>query len=199
MAEKPILHKLVLGFMGNNIYIYGPNKKEMAIIDAGFEEKSIKEYLTKHKLIPKVIIITHGHRDHTAVAPSLARYYHIPIIISSKTGRFRADKIKKVENGDEISLGKLQLVIKHAPGHSKDSIIVIDYENKLIFVGDVLFKSGVGRTDFMGGSHQLLMDSIKKVIIEDLSISDDFLILPGHGPETTVGDEKKFNPFRSYW
>ena len=101
----------------------------------------------------------------------------------------------KFQEGESLAIGKSQFVVHHAPGHSPGHVIFHNPEEKLLFSGDVIFNQGIGRTDLLGGSYKVLMESIKKWV---LPLPDDTKILSGHGPETTVGLERENNPFLLY-
>jgi glyoxylase-like metal-dependent hydrolase (beta-lactamase superfamily II) len=191
-----ILEVLVVGYIGTNCYLYGDAEtKEIGIIDPGGNAPEIIARIQEMGYKPKYIIITHGHPDHTEAAPAIAKLFQIPIIYHKKERIIGLKTDTKVQEGDTIMIGSLRLEIYHSPGHTDGGMILVDYSNKIIFVGDTLFQGSIGRTD-LGGDFPTLMSSIREKIMQNPKITDDFEILPGHMDSTTVGMEKKANPFR---
>jgi glyoxylase-like metal-dependent hydrolase (beta-lactamase superfamily II) len=95
-------------------------------------------------------------------------------------------------HGETLEVGKLRFEIRHCPGHTLGHIVLAEHSQKVVFTGDCLFSGTIGRTDLPGGNHQRLLDSIEKQV---MSLGDDFTVMCGHGPDTTVGRERKANPF----
>jgi len=199
-----ILKKVVVGGMKANCYIYGDSKtKEVFIIDPGGEFKKIKAIIEKNGLKVKSIINTHGHIDHI----SANRYLNFPIWIHREDADFLGEPNKNLsslvgfklkspnatrllDEGDVLEIGSLSVEVIHTPGHTPGSICL--RSDGLLFTGDILFYKGIGRSDFPHGSEEMLLDSLKNKV---LTHSDDTLVYPGHGPSTTIGAEKKDNPF----
>jgi len=199
---------LVLGPLQTNCYlVYCEETRECAVIDPGAESPKIFEAVSAKDLKPVVLINTHGHVDHVGANKDVKEKYDIPLmmheadvpmlksILQSGLGLMLGAKSSPppdsylVEN-DEVIIGRGILKTAHTPGHSPGSL-VFKTDNFLIS-GDTLFCMGVGRTDLPGGSWATLIDSINQKI---LIYPDDTIILPGHGPPTTVGQEKSSNPF----
>ncbi|MBL7068966.1 MAG: MBL fold metallo-hydrolase [Candidatus Omnitrophica bacterium] len=198
------IKKMVVGGMKANCYIFGdPETKEVFVIDPGGDYHRIRAVLDKADLKTKAIINTHGHIDHI----SANRYLGYPIWIHKDDAMFLQDSKKNLsslfgfnlksppatrllEEGETLEIGDISLEVIHTPGHTPGSICL--KSDGLMFTGDILFYGGIGRSDFPHGSEKTLFESLKnKVLIHD----DNTVIYPGHGPSTTIGEEKKSNPF----
>lgn len=203
-----ILESLCVGHLQVNCYVLACQNNSLAvIIDPGEEEKKIRRVLDKHKLKAGLVINTHGHADHigcddvfgvTVYAHSreVALLKDPELNLSNFLGRSLSVKstIKPVEEGEIIGLDGIRLEVIHVPGHSPGGICLLLKEpaGKILFSGDSLFHMSIGRTDFPGASEELLIKSIKEKL---LKLSDDTIVYPGHGPASTIGAEKKNNPF----
>jgi len=203
-----ILKILALGALETNCYILGDEKtKQGVVIDPGGDFEIIEDHLKKLKLKAKYIVLTHGHVDHIGALAQLKKATGAEILIHSKDSAmlydpnqnlsfFSGDKIIPVKadrllgEGDIIECGEIKLEVIYTPGHTPGGISLVT--DKMIFTGDSLFCGSIGRTDFPGSSYQKLISSIKEKL---LSKDDDFIIYPGHGPSSTVGEERKNNPF----
>jgi hydroxyacylglutathione hydrolase len=204
------LKRLVVGALETNCYLISCKKtKKAAVIDPGGENEVdlILNLLQKNNFDLKYIINTHGHIDHIAGNNLLKAKTEALLLIhrldadmlvdanknfSSFMGKEMcsppADKL--LEDGDEISLGTLNLIVIHTPGHTLGGISLVS--NNIIFTGDTLFSGGIGRTDLPGGSYQDLIKSIKEKL---LILGDDKIIYPGHGSGSTIGEEIRTNPY----
>jgi hydroxyacylglutathione hydrolase len=205
-----MLEILTVGELETNCYILGDEKtKQGVVIDPGGDFEIIEAHLKKLKLEVKYIILTHGHVDHIGALSQLKKVTKAEILIHSKDSAmlydpnqnlsiFSGDKIigskadRLLEEGHIIQCGEIKLEVLHTPGHTAGGISLLT--NKMIFTGDALFCGSIGRTDFPGSSHQVLISSIKDKL---LSKDDDFIIYPGHGPSSTIGQERRSNPFLS--
>jgi hydroxyacylglutathione hydrolase len=203
-----ILEILAVGALETNCYILGDEKtKQAVVIDPGGDFEIIEEHLKKLKLKVQYIILTHGHVDHIGALGELKKTTQAKILIHSKDSAmlydpnqnlsiFSGDKIipikadRLLEDGDIIQCGGIKLEVLHTPGHTPGGISLLT--DKMIFTGDSLFCGSIGRTDFPGSSFQNLIQSIKDKL---LSRDDDYIIYPGHGPSSTIGEERKNNPF----
>lgn len=193
-----------VGMLEENCYLLAdPDTLEACIIDPGAEPNRIKEDLHKRGLHLDFIINTHGHGDHIAANGAFAA----PIYIHRLDADFLKDTRKNMsrmfiftvsspspsrllEDGDRIALGGLELAVIHTPGHTPGSIsIKVD---DAIFTGDALFKGAIGRTDFDYGDEAVLLKSIRDRL---LVFGDDTAIYPGHGEPSTIGEERRTNPF----
>lgn len=199
-----ILETIVVGPNQTNCYILGcDDTKEAVIIDPGADTDEIKRAVKRSGVSPRFIINTHGHADHIASNKD----FKLPIYIHKLDADFLTNPRKNMslffgflitsppagrllDGGEKIGIGKLALEIIHTPGHTPGGICI--KTGKIVFTGDTLFKDGVGRTDLVGSSERDLFDSIKNKL---LVFNDDTVIYPGHGPSSTIGKEKKTNPF----
>lgn len=204
------LERLVVGALETNCYLIGCKRtKKAAVIDPGGEEEVdlVLYFLQENNFDLKCIINTHGHIDHIAGNNLLKAKTEALLLIhrldadmlvdanknfSSFMGKEicspSADKL--LEEGDEISLGTLNLIVIHTPGHTPGGISLVS--DNIVFTGDTLFAGGIGRTDLPGGSYQDLIKSIKEKL---LILGDDKIIYPGHGPDSTIGKERRTNPY----
>jgi len=199
---------LTVGSFAMNAYmIYDTNTKEAILIDPGSESDRIITHVQKKSVQLKSIINTHCHIDHVAEVAVIQSYFNVPFYIHAEEkplldgleeqGAFFGIETKGIPDvagnlseGDKIQLGDLIGQVLHTPGHSPGSLS-FRFDSH-VFVGDCIFMDSIGRTDLFKGNYELLIRSIKEKI---LSLADDTIIYPGHGPTTTVGREKKFNPF----
>lgn len=212
MAEiKPArVLRLAVGELEANCYIlWDPKSREAFVIDPGGDADVIKEAVKKEGIRVKYIINTHGHFDHVGADSELKSSFKSPIAIHKKDtglladshehGKFFGIKTPRqrgadilLEDGDTLAAGSVTLEVLHTPGHTQGCICLYSKKDGLLFTGDTLFAGSVGRTDFEGGSMEDLLDSIKRKI---LPLGDSVRVLPGHGSPSTIGDEKKSNPF----
>ncbi|MDP2939380.1 MAG: MBL fold metallo-hydrolase [Candidatus Omnitrophota bacterium] len=199
-----ILEHIIVGSMEVNCYLLGSEtSKDAVIIDPGDDYPKIKKLLERLKLNPKFIINTHGHMDHIGADDK----FNLPVYIhrldagclinpeKNLSAMFGlAYSVKSVawplDDGKTINLENLNLEIIHTPGHTPGSICI--KVNNIVFTGDTLFQGGIGRTDFPGASESNLFRSIREKL---LTLDDETIIYPGHGPNSTIGQERKSNPF----
>lgn len=206
---KPIICMIPTGPLDVNCYIVGcPDSRECVIIDPGGHGERIVETLERLDLNPVALIDTHGHFDHIGGnAYLMARFNPLKLYLHSddqqylRNAREHADywsmsfedspePTDLLQGGEEIEAGKLRLKIIHTPGHSPGGISIFIPGH--VFTGDALFEGSIGRTDLPGGDHDLLISSIMDKL---LVLPVDTIVHPGHGPETTIAEEKKNNPF----
>jgi hydroxyacylglutathione hydrolase len=185
-----ILKTLVVGPYGTNCYIVGSEStKRGMIIDPGAESKNIVNAVSKLGLSIIWIVITHSHFDHTSALKAVKDATGAKVSIHEAEVKGAWQTIAQVLGGVLSGSGKL-------PGPDKllkdGDVINIDELRFTVFSGDTLFNSGVGRADFPGCSHSQLMDSIYKKL---MVLPDETIVYPGHGPETTIGNERRMNPF----
>lgn len=156
------------------------------------------------------ILLTHGHIDHCGQAGLLARQLGVPIEGPHQEDQFWIDQLKTqgmmfgmvgaeaftpdrwLVDGDTVSVGQETMRVIHCPGHTPGHVVFINEADRLAFVGDVLFAGSIGRTDFPRGNHQQLIDSIRGKLFP---LGDDIEFVPGHGPMSTFGEERRSNPF----
>lgn len=183
-----------VGWLSTNCYVVSSEEtKEAVIIDPGFENKieaqPILDYIKKNNLKLKYIINTHGHPDHISGNMIIKKVTGASILIhENHKGRANADQ--KLREGDIIQVGNFKLEVLHTPGHTKSGISLLG--DNVVFTGDTLFAGSIGRTDFPGGSFQEIINSIKTKL---MPLPDNFKIYPGHESFSTIGKEKKYNPF----
>ncbi len=203
-----IIKELVVGPLMANCFICGCSKtKEAVVIDPGGDADTILLSLADSKLKVKYIINTHGHFDHVSAngkmkdatgADILIHPLDAPMLekLSSNAAFFGVSVENSppcdqtLEEGDTVSFGDITLKVIHTPGHTPGGISL--YTNGIVFVGDTLFSGSIGRTDFPGGDFNTLISSIKTKLF---NMKDDIRVLSGHGPETSIGIEKRHNPF----
>ncbi|MBW1721727.1 MAG: MBL fold metallo-hydrolase [Deltaproteobacteria bacterium] len=187
-----MLRKLVVGPYQTNCYILGCEKtKQGAVIDPGDEVYRIVREITRNALRISFILFTHGHPDHTGGAADLKRITKAPLLIH----RLDAPGLGVppdgyLQEGQQIQVGHYKLRVIHTPGHSPGGVCF--HAPGAVFTGDALFAGSVGRTDFPGGNHTLLIQGIRKKIFP---LGDSLRVYPGHGPASTIGTERRRNPF----
>jgi hydroxyacylglutathione hydrolase len=206
-----IVKMLVVGPFASNCYIVGSSStKQGIIIDPGAEADNILRTVQQMGLSISLIVITHAHMDHIdalrAVKEKTNAQFAIheadkellftapPMNIVASLG-FTPSKSppqpdKLLKDGDLINVSDLHFEVLHTPGHSPGGICLSGHG--VVFSGDTLFNFGIGRTDFPGGSYELLMQSIREKL---MVLPDETIVYPGHGPSTTIGDERRGNPF----
>lgn len=202
-----IIQTLPVGPMAANCYILEcENTRSAIVIDPGDEAARILDVVNEHNLQIKFIVNTHAHIDHIAANSELKEKTSALLCIHSSGADILVDPQKNLsffigipasspepdkilEDGDILEVGTLRLRVMHTPGHSPDSICLL--ADECIFTGDLLFAGGIGRYDFPGSSYMTLMSSLRKV----MKLDDDLIVYPGHGPGTTIGEERRANPF----
>ncbi len=196
-----LVKKLVVGPYAENTYILIHDEtKEAIIIDPGDEEKTLITYIKDLNLDLKYILLTHGHVDHVGAVDGLREAFSVPAYIS-KTDMNYIEKKKMsfgtmrradyfLNEGDDLYFGKEKITILETPGHSKGSLSFLI--GGILFPGDVLFQNSIGRTDLPGGDFEELIRSIKTKFFP---LPEKTQVMPGHGPQTTLGMEKAFNSF----
>lgn len=201
---------LLVGLLEVNCYILGDEEtKEAVVIDPGGDENEILEALKYHGLQLKTIIDTHGHFDHVdanqplkeATGASIAIHEADAAMLAKPSAEamfFTGNRLRLstadilLKEGDILSFGNYRLKVLHTPGHTPGGISLVMEGNTLVYVGDLLFQGSIGRTDFPGGSFEDLINAVKTKIF---TLGDNYTVYPGHGPVTTVGQERKYNPF----
>ncbi|AKC60575.1 MBL fold metallo-hydrolase [Blochmannia endosymbiont of Camponotus (Colobopsis) obliquus] len=197
-------------FQQNCSLVWCKITKHAVLIDPGGEAIKLRRMIQDLKLIIKKILLTHGHLDHVGAAVELSKFYKIQIIGPHYNDKILLDNLPAqcqifnvecipsfsphywLKENNLINVGEITFNILHCPGHSPGHIVYWSKKHNLIFVGDVLFKEKIGRTDLPGGNIKQLLNSIQKKI---LTLQDVTVLIPGHGPLSTIGHERHNNPF----
>lgn len=184
--------------------------RQAAIIDPGGDVERIVAAVEKLNLQPAKILITHAHADHAGGAAKLAARLGIPIEGPQREDQFWIDLMVEqgrtfglspsdaftpdrwLEQGDRVQFGNQQMEVLHCPGHTPGHVVFFHRASRTAFVGDVLFRGSIGRTDFPRGDYDALMGAIRDRL---LPLGDDVTIVTGHGPNSTLGRERRSNPF----
>ncbi|MDA7746384.1 MBL fold metallo-hydrolase [Psychromonas sp.] len=184
--------------------------KKAALVDPGGEVERILTAIKNHQVTIDKIILTHGHLDHVGGTEPLAAELGVPVIGPEKEDAFWLNQLEAqsamfsfpntssfsptqwLEDGDVIEVGNIKLNILHVPGHTPGHVALFDAVSKQIIVGDILFNGSIGRTDFPRGDHGQLISGIKKKLF---TLPAETVVFPGHGPTTTIGQEKVSNPY----
>lgn len=209
------LARFEFSLFGINTYVvYDPVSKECAIIDPGIsneeERRAMRNFIESNGLHVKYIINTHIHIDHAIGNKWAEETFNVPVYAHPDDAMLgerlkeqalmfglslRADKAligEELSDGQILRIGDGELKVIHVPGHSPGSIALYDKDDGFLISGDALFNGSIGRTDLPGGSFKQLIKSIKDNL---LTLPDDTIVYPGHGPETTIGKEKRSNPY----
>lgn len=204
---------VVSELFSQNAYVaHLEGRHDCIVVDPGFDTDQIIEYLTKERLTPSAILNTHGHADHIAGNEAMKRNWpDVPLVIGAGDAEKLTDPVKNlsrpfgmdvlspsadvlVREGDQYSAAGLELDVLECPGHSIGHVVFLwrGQTPWIVFGGDVLFQQGIGRTDFPDGSFEMLARAIRTKLY---TLPDDTVVLPGHGGTTTIGVEKRSNPF----
>ncbi|MFW6115160.1 MAG: MBL fold metallo-hydrolase [Thermodesulfobacteriota bacterium] len=186
-----MLRKLTVGPYQANCYIIGcDDTGEGVVIDPGDEVFRIVKEISKNNLTIRCILLTHGHFDHTGGAAELQSITKAPVLIHPRDARALNMKTESLSEAQAISVGSYDISVIHTPGHSPGSVCFS--APGAVFSGDALFAGSVGRTDFPGGNYEQLIQGIQKKVFP---LGDHIRVYPGHGPSTTIGRERRYNPF----
>ncbi|WP_457552986.1 MBL fold metallo-hydrolase [Desulfobacula sp.] len=203
-----IIKKLEVGPIMANCYILGcESTKEAVVIDPGDDADQILMELAESEFNVKYLINTHGHFDHVGANKKMKEVTGAKLAIHPEDEPMLSELAQSasmfglsaensppadilLNDGDEITFGKITLKVMHTPGHSKGGICL--YTKGHLFSGDTLFAGSIGRTDLPGGDYDTLISNIKEKL---LPLDENTLVYTGHGPETTIGNEKRMNPF----
>lgn len=199
------------GFLSNCLLVSCTESSEGVIVDAGDEAERIVRAVNRARVKTKAVISTHAHIDHVSALHEVVDALGVPAYmhekelqtydrVAAQAAMFQLAPPRRVEidrlltDGEQIRVGRASMRVIHAPGHSPGSICLAfpDETPPRIISGDVLFKNSIGRTDLPGGSFDTIMRTLKTVFIP---LPDDTVVYPGHGPVTTIGEEKRTNPF----
>jgi len=205
------LRSLVVGALETNAYLLVHDSRDALLIDPGGDAEAILALLAREKANLRSIVLTHAHADHIGAAAAVQRATGAPILLHEADAALLADPMlslaawtgadteglrvgRHLGHGDHVEISPADprdaLRVLHTPGHTPGGISLLG--DGVVFTGDTLFAQGVGRTDFPGGSADDLFASIREQL---LTLPEATVVYPGHGPRTTIGDEKRLNPF----
>jgi glyoxylase-like metal-dependent hydrolase (beta-lactamase superfamily II) len=205
------IYPLPLGDYQANCYILSIGERAL-IVDPGDEGNKIITYLATNKLKPEAILLTHGHFDHIGALEMVMKKYEISVYahilekdyfttadynLSWKAGRAKIEftdlsAFQFIEADGVVEIMDQPIEVRHVPGHSSGSIAFYFADDEVVIAGDALFNGSIGRTDLINGNHDQLIGSIKNKLF---TLPDTTVVYSGHGPATTIGDEKASNPF----
>jgi len=200
----------VTQFVQNCSILWCDRTKIGAVVDPGGDFKRIDAVVRQQGLDIQKILITHAHVDHASLAKLCSENYSADIEGPHKKDHFWIKTIavqgklfgikdassfkptRWLNGGEKIQLGNETLEVLYCPGHTAGHVVFVSHSAKLLAVGDVLFKGSIGRSDLPGGNHKTLVQSIKQKL---WPLANDYRFIPGHGPMSTIGHERKTNPF----
>ncbi|MBP6105933.1 MAG: MBL fold metallo-hydrolase [Steroidobacteraceae bacterium] len=200
----------VTPFAQNCSLVWCPRTMEGAVIDPGGDLEKVLAETRKHGVKLTQILLTHAHIDHAGGTARLARDLNLRIVGPHPGDQFWIDGIAEqgrmfgfgqcesfvpdqwLDQGDKVRVGDVEFDVQHCPGHTPGHVTFHCAADKIAFVGDVLFAGSIGRTDFPGGDYDTLIRSIREKLFP---LGDDVRFVPGHGPMSTFGDERRTNPF----
>ncbi len=199
----------VTPFEQNCALIWDSETKTAAVIDPGGDVPKLLAAITEHGVVVNAIYLTHGHLDHAGGATALAKALAVPITGPDHRDKFLLDTLPEagrnfgipmdavtpdrwLAEGETVEIGGAAFEVLHCPGHTPGHVVFINREKKFGIFGDVLFRNSVGRTDFGYGDHDQLITAIKDKL---LPLPDDFAFICGHGVASTIGAERRSNPF----
>ncbi|HEY8374805.1 MAG TPA: MBL fold metallo-hydrolase [Pseudonocardiaceae bacterium] len=215
---------LVVGFptgaLQANCYLLAPGEGEACVIvDPGQDvAEPLAEQLRKHRLTPVAVLLTHGHFDHCFSVAPVCDGHDIPAWVHPEDRALLSDpgralgpagtalfggtltlrepaQVRELADGAELDLAGIRITVDHTPGHTSGSVTFrtgTEEGGRLLLAGDTLFAGSIGRTDLPGGDHRRMLESLRTKV---LPLPDDTVVLPGHGPATTIGRERATNPF----
>jgi hydroxyacylglutathione hydrolase len=200
----------VTAFQQNCSIVWCTRTKQAAIVDPGGDVPKLLAAVKEVGVAPVAIWLTHGHLDHAGGATELAEALSIPIVGPHQADKFLLDDLPRsglrfdihdmraviptrwLAEGDEVSVGDVAFAVAHVPGHTPGHVTFFQKDLRFLLAGDTVIAGSVGRTDFPYGSHETLIAGIKAKL---LPLGDDVQFLPGHGPASTLGEERRNNPF----
>jgi hydroxyacylglutathione hydrolase len=202
----------VTPFQQNCSIVWDSATMSGAVVDPGGDLERVLARARQEGVQLEKILLTHAHIDHAGATAELKRRLTLPVEGPHEADRFWIDALEEqgrmfgldsagsftpdrwLNDGDRVTVGGLELEVRHCPGHTPGHVIFFHAPSRLAIVGDVLFKGSIGRTDFPGGDYDTLIRSIRGKLFP---LGDDVQFLPGHGPPSTLGEERRSNPFVS--
>jgi glyoxylase-like metal-dependent hydrolase (beta-lactamase superfamily II) len=200
----------VTAFAQNCSVIWCDRTGAGAVIDPGGDIDQILDAVRESGMRPEKILLTHAHIDHAGATAELARSLKLPVEGPHLGDKFWIDGLPEqarmfglppserfepdrwLVDGDRVQVGEIDFEVRHCPGHTPGHVVFYSAADKLAFVGDVLFAGSIGRTDFPGGDYDTLIRAIRENLFP---LGDDVRFVPGHGPMSTFGEERRSNPF----
>jgi hydroxyacylglutathione hydrolase len=200
----------VTAFQQNCSIVWCEKTRRAAVVDPGGDLDRVLAVVERHGLTLEKILITHAHLDHAGATAELARRFSLPIEGPQNDDQFWIDQMpaqakmfgfppsehftpsRWLAQGDRVTVGDVEFEVFHCPGHTPGHVVYFHRESRFAIVGDVIFAGSIGRTDFPRGNHDQLLRSIRENLF---LLGDDVTFLPGHGPTSTFGAERRSNPF----
>ncbi len=200
----------VTQFQQNCSLVWCDRTNQAALIDPGGDIDQLISLVQNEGVEITKILVTHAHIDHAGAVADLAEHWQVPIEgphpgdqfwidrLDEQARMFRFPQSRRFEptrwlyQGNEVAIGEETLMVRHCPGHTPGHVVLISESAGVSFVGDVIFAGSIGRTDFPLGDHQTLIDAIQR---ELFSLPDEMRFVPGHGPMSSIGEERRSNPF----
>jgi glyoxylase-like metal-dependent hydrolase (beta-lactamase superfamily II) len=204
------VNQFTVGMFAENPYLlWCSNTMEAIIVDPGDEADMLWQAIEDAGVQLQAIVLTHAHLDHVGAVTAIRERAHVPVYLhpadddllamAPEQGRMFGLRVEPVApadhplaHGDHLAVGDVSLAVLHTPGHSPGSVCLYAVDEQTLIAGDTLFRHGVGRTDLPGGSWTQLEQAIHTHL---WPLPDDVRVLPGHGPATTIGEERRLNPF----
>ena len=200
------IETLVVGPYQVNCYVLSTDSDEAVVIDPGADADDILDYLRDEQLKPAAYLLTHGHADHISALGKMLATHAAPVLIHSEDQHWAFIErnqippfyaglhpapatLRTITDGEELLLAGIKFKVIATPGHTPGGVCFYSPDAKTLFSGDTLFQGTVGRTDLPGGDGRILAQSLKKLAV----LPVDTMVLPGHGPETTIGEERRHN------
>lgn len=210
-----MIKQFTFNHFGVNCYVvYDDEALQCAIVDPGmeatYEDAQLFQFIERKKLTPTLLLLTHAHVDHIAGLRNTAEKYSLPVTMHTDGrtllrqaeaygsmmgfGVTRMDDLKTIhaDDGTMLRVGAIDIECRYVPGHCEGSLCFVIPSDDAVITGDALFQGSIGRTDLPGGNYPLLIEKLKERL---LTLPDNYLVLPGHGESSTIGDEKRYNPF----
>lgn len=210
-----MIKQFVFNHFGVNCYVvYDEQAKLCALVDpameASYEDAQLYQFLSQKGLTPSLLLLTHAHVDHICGLRQCSERFSLPVTMHSDGIKLlrqaeaygammgfdtqRLDDLATVhaDEGTMLSVGDITIECRYVPGHCIGSLVFVIPSEEAVITGDALFQGSIGRTDLPGGNYPTLISSLKERV---LTLPDNYLVLPGHGEHSTIGDEKRFNPF----